>query len=292
MLFLFIEILPGKPEKPDTAKGVTRIETQTKPQIQPQTYPLTTPEEYIAQQELCPLGFPDFQNKEADKYRILVKTSFVIGHSGIRRQPLWVAYRVTDEYANLPKLGKRRFKADSELPEDERAFPSDYKDSGFDRVHLAPLASTRRPNNPKPDYESCLLSNISPQKPSLNQKIWRLLEEKVREWAKKNDVFVFTGTIFNKDNATLPSGRVMIPKAFFKIVYRRYGWIHTGWQNAEVLSFVMNQNAGYTEEDKKLTKFLKSVDEVEEITGFDFFIPLTDEIEDKIESHKPTEIWE
>jgi endonuclease G len=219
--------------------------------------------------------------------RVLSRVAFTIGHDGVKRQPRWVAYHIKSEYVGLPALGKRKFVPDPELPEEESAKKSDYENSGYDRGHMAPFASVRRKDDPRPEDESCYFSNICPQKPSLNRQIWSLLEERVRDWAKKyGEVWVVTGPIFGEDGKTLPSGRVAIPLSFYKIVARVDG------EKIELLSFILSQDATSTAEDKKFTKFLVSVDEVEKATGLDFMSELPDEVENVLEAKKPAEIWQ
>jgi endonuclease G len=231
--------------------------------------------------EDTPWGLP----KDGSSLHILTHIAFTIGYDSAKKEPRWVAYNIKSEYVGLPSLGKRNFKPDPDLPEEESAKDSDYKNSGYDRGHMAPFASVRRKNDPKPECESCYFSNICPQKPSLNRKIWELLEEKEREWAKKyGEVWVVTGPIFGENGQTLPSGRVAIPLSFYKIVARVDG------EKVELLSFILSQDATSTAEDKKFVKFLVSVDEVEKATGLDFMSELPDDIENVLEAQKPPTI--
>jgi DNA/RNA endonuclease G (NUC1) len=82
--------------------------------------------------EDAPWGLP----KDGTSICILHRTAFTIGHDGAKRQPLWVAYNIKSEYVGLPALGKRKFVPDPELPAEESAVDSDYRNSGYERGHI------------------------------------------------------------------------------------------------------------------------------------------------------------
>lgn len=214
----------------------------------------------------------------------LSKTAFVIGHDGEKRQPRWVAYWVSSETADLPGIGKRKFVPDPELPESENAKDSDYAKSGYDRGHMAPYASVRRKGNPLPECESCYFSNICPQKPSLNQGIWKALENKERMWAKRYEkVWITTGPIFGEDGNTVPSGRVAVPMSFYKIIMQAQDG------QLKALSYIIPQSV--TKQDRNLKCYLVSIDDIEKATGIDFFSELPDDVENKMEAEVPCVEW-
>ncbi len=226
--------------------------------------------------EFAPWGYPAAP-------KILRKTAFVVGYDPEKRIPLWVAYNVIRANARLPGLGERAFKPDPELPRDESAWDSDYKGSGYDRGHMAPFASVRRPGDPRPEIESCYFSNICPQRPTLNRKEWRLLEEQVRDWAVKyGEVWVIVGPILG-DDARTPSGRVALPTAFYMIVAKQ------GVGHPDVLAFVMSQDE--SSEDRQFERFLRSVDEVELLSSLDFLASLPDTVEDRVEAIRLQTVW-
>ena len=81
------------------------------------------------------------------------------------------------------------------------------------------------------------MANIVPQKPDLNRRIWRMLEERV---AKKyaidfEEVWIITGPVYDENREALKSG-VEIPDAFFKIIVDEVSG------NPRVLAFVIDQD--------------------------------------------------
>ncbi|KAJ1550699.1 nuclease, partial [Nowakowskiella sp. JEL0078] len=95
-----------------------------------------------------------------------------------------------------PDRLKAAFREDQELPKLFRSRISDYRDSGFDRGHLAPAADVTGGQDAM--NETFLLSNISPQVASgFNRGYWASLEHFVRDLTNTFDEFsVVTGPLY------------------------------------------------------------------------------------------------
>lgn len=163
---------------------------------------------------------PVLEGTAANKTRTLCKRSFAILHSGVARQPLWVAEALTRQQVELGLKTPRvdAFRPDTTVPADERSELEDYKKSGFDRGHMAPDADMP---SAAASSESFLLSNISPQAPRLNQNSWKTLETSVRRQTRGGLVYVLTGPLFiGNDIRTTRRGRkTLVPTHFFKAIY-------------------------------------------------------------------------
>ena len=220
-------------------------------------------------------------NHTGEPLLILTNKAYIVGYSEKRHDPLWVAYRF--DKAPIKKDYSRHsgFMVDDRTS--SRVKHADYTNSGFDRGHMAPSYGIAECYGDEAMVETYLMSNIAPQTPSLNQKIWRNLESTiVREYADEFEtVWVITGPIFDSKIERLDSG-VEIPDAFFKIVAdEKDGGVR-------MLGFIIPQNAepGYPP-----GYFLASIDEIEGQTGLDFFSLLTDELENLIELRKEELVW-
>jgi endonuclease G len=149
---------------------------------------------------------------------------------------------------------------------------SDYTKSGYDRGHLCPAADMGF--NPVAMSESFLMSNISPQIPDFNRGIWKELETTVRSWAiKEKNIDVVTGPVFKDNKGQIGQDKVLIPGYFFKVIYDKTG-------DPKMIAFLF-PNA---KSDRPLTDFAVTTDEVEKLTGYDFFSQLPDEIEINLEN--------
>jgi len=203
----------------------------------------------------------------------LVKHSYyALSYNEPNEQANWVYYVLTDSM--VLKGGEERtnkFKVDK-LVVTGSAKSSDYTKSGYDRGHLCPAADMDF--NPVAMDESFMMSNISPQEPDFNRGIWKELETTVREWAKnKHQIFVATGPIFNDIKGKIGEDEVTVPGYFYKIIYDPE-------PSPEMIAFVL-PNA---KSNRPLTDFAVSTDELERLTGLDFFSQLPDDVENNLES--------
>lgn len=154
------------------------------------------------------------------KSKVLCKRAFAIYHSGVARQPIWVAEALTREQIKLG-FGVGRvdnFHADLEIPKDQRSELADYAHSGYDRGHMAPDADmpSREAAN-----DAFALSNMSPQRAGLNRKSWAALEGALRRQTRGGTVYVVTGPLFigTRIATTHADKRVLVPTSFYKAAY-------------------------------------------------------------------------
>jgi len=81
-----------------------------------------------------------------------------------------------------------KIQSDKEVHRYFRAENLDYRGSGFDRGHLAAAANHKK--SPNVLQETFLLSNICPQHPGLNRKLWKSLENYTRSLAKVKSISI------------------------------------------------------------------------------------------------------
>jgi len=112
------------------------------------------------------------------------------------KTPAWTYERLTSkELAGTVNRSHFKFKEHEDIPEHLRATLADYRNSGFDRGHLAPAGDCKA-SEEKMD-ETFLLSNICPQNPQFNRGYWAKLEKFVRNLTKTSTVVhVVTGPLF------------------------------------------------------------------------------------------------
>ena len=147
----------------------------------------------------------------------------------------------------------------------------DYLKSGYDRGHLAPAADMKLSKLSM--SESFYMSNVSPQKHSFNAGAWLKLEKLVRAWAKISELYITTGGVLNsKYLKTIGNNNVSVPEEFYKIIYDP--------RNQKIIAFLMaNEKL-----DLPIEKYIVTVDEIESLTGIDFYHQLDDVLEEKLES--------
>lgn len=198
---------------------------------------------------------------------------YTLSYSEKDEQAEWVAYKLTPaSFTNIKRADN--FREDSSVTTGSATL-DDYKNSGYDRGHLAPAADMSI--NSTAMSESFFMSNMSPQVASFNRGIWKNLETQVRIWAKSNDsLYVVLGPILDHPIKTIGTNKVTVPRAYYKtIVIFKNG-------NINGIAFLMpNEKSA-----KTISFFATSIDDVEALTGIDFYHNLAITIQSKIEANK------
>ena len=204
---------------------------------------------------------------------------YAISYSEANRQAEWVAYALTPSSINGPQERTDDFKIDPKVKKNPVG-SGDYSGSGYDRGHLCPAADKKL--NLTAMSETFYMSNMSPQNPSFNRGIWETLESRVRIWAmEKNGVYVFTGPILKNICGSIKNGTISVPCSYYKIIFKDNG-------NEKIAIALVLNNQGSS---ASLKSFVTSIDNIESLTGIDFFSSLSDDIENKMESTINTASW-
>lgn len=219
---------------------------------------------------------------ESTSGEIIRHKGFALSYNEEHEQAEWTAHELTKE--NLEKDWAKR--NDNFLPDAKVATgsstPDDYRRSGYDRGHLVPAADMAwdEPSMAETFY----MSNISPQAGNFNKGIWRELEELTRNWAKRFDqLYVITGPVLSLEpKGTIGENEVSIPAAYFKVLLDYEG------PDKKAIAFVIPNEVSY----EPLFKFATSIDEVEELTGLEFFPDMLEgEEETALEASFNKDLW-
>lgn len=167
---------------------------------------------------------------------------------------------------------------------------------GYDRGHMLPQAS--RYNNYEPNRMTYYGTNMMPQNSTLNRNIWATLEGKVRGWGglqTYDTLYVVTGAAFKStktiDNA---NGPIAVPSHCWKVLLRQ-----RGNQNRQISQFKADELKAigfvFTNDDAgaatSIESAVRSVKEIEELTGFKFFRNLDPAVADAVKSQKNLADW-
>lgn len=212
--------------------------------------------------------------------QILKRTGYVASYNKTTLLPNWVAWHLTAERTEgSAKRSGVDFAEDTEVPE-PRATDWDYYNSGYDRGHMCPAADNKW--SKKAMEESFLFTNMCPQNGNLNRGDWNEMEMACRKWAKKyGDLYIVCGPILYKGkHKTIGKNKVVVPEAFFKVVLR------TG-DDPQAIGFIYKNTSGNRPKDS----YVNTVDEVERITGIDFFPSLPDDVEKNVEATADIANW-
>ncbi len=200
----------------------------------------------------------------------------------------WVAHIITPDVVNGNEGRTNDFRTDPLVKTgsaDEKDYFTKtkvdqgykYEGYGYDRGHLAPSADFRW--SQKALSESYLYSNMTPQLADFNRISWAKLEDMMRNYILRNpttQLYMVTGPVLTNDLPKIPQAvnKVSIPKWHYKIA--------VDLKNKRAVSFLMENKKA----ENSLGTYATTIDEIEKITGIDFFASLADSIENKLEAQK------
>ena len=210
---------------------------------------------------------------------ILQRKGYVVSYNSELKIPNWVAWHLTADHADGDVKRFSSYLEDEDVP-CPKATPEDYKGSGWSHGHMCPAGDNKW--NKMAMMESNLLTNICPQDRGLNSGVWNKIEQDCRRWAKKyGSVYIVCGPVLlNKEHETIGRNKVVVPEAFFKVILCMQG-------TPKGIGFIIRNNDG----KKKRDYFINTIDDVERITGINFFPALPDEIENKVEANSDINDW-
>ena len=236
----------------------------------------TTTTEYVdaSIRSLEKVKIPEEQDEILKDY-----TGFTVSFNPRHRIPNYVAWDLTRDKANGQEPRKSDFHPDADV----YGCPSlsDYRNSGFDRGHMAPAADMKW--SPQAMYDSHALTNMCPQDNSINTGRWNSIEKLERKWALRDSVLVIVAGPVLTDVLPRSIGKnVSVPERFFKVMLAPYA------NPPRAIGFIVPNHPT----SDGIQQMAVSVDEVEAITGYDFFAELPDEIENIIESECNFNLWQ
>ena len=207
----------------------------------------------------APFGMPQAQGVAP-----ICRAAYLVGYDAPAKLPKFVIYELLPQNALGCVARTNAFVADKSVA--NGATPNDYAGTGYDKGHMAPDGDLSF--NTQVEFESFLMTNMSPQAGSLNRGIWKLLETSVRGWAVQlNQPYtVYVGGIYDPNDKKIGAG-VVVPHAFYKIVINDATGQAAGWLFPHV--------APYPNLGNDLTKFRTPISQIEAQANVRFAFPPT-----------------
>ena len=246
--------------------------------VQQRTPLLSSPSQPVASNSLLYVAVPRDMSNE-----VLTNEVMTVYFNSRYHIPNCVIYELTETEVTIsdsPGAEKRK-NYDYDKNPATRNSPEkwDYRGSGYDRGHMAPAMDMKWSSQ---GMRQCFyMTNMCPQDHDLNGGAWRLLEERIHRWGKRDKrLIIATGPIMGKNMKTTGSScAVAIPEGFYKVVYAP--------EQGRAIGFIYpNEPVSGSFKKRAVT-----VDEVERLTGLDFFPSLPDNIENALESHADVDQW-
>jgi competence protein ComEC len=266
-------------------------------------------------QQLKDLGPLDFPDHDHEKYKVepAEHTEFLGAYvasfdledadTGVEDGPAllglpsWVSYQLNAGSSIGAASEPSSWIAVPDLPNDVDSPTDDsYKGSCYSRGHMCMRDHAHRLGSDA-NYNTFCVINACPQKQRFNAGHWLGLEYLCGIWADEyEEIWITCGPIFDEGRIVDQIGgkeevRVAIPHHFFKIVSREND---ADPNQPHVLAFIYPHAEILN--DRKPTvdhsKFLVSVNEIEERTGLNFFSNLPSSDQESIEQQAQNETWE
>ena len=213
--------------------------------------------------------------------RVLDRGEFLIGWSDTLKHPVWCAYHVlrdaTHENADRPGFTK-----DKSVP--LAPAPDAYTKSGYDRGHMVPNHAIVTRYGQDAQKKTFRMSNIAPQSPALNRGVWRDVEHRIADlWtARYGEIWVIVGCISPHRGETLSGSNVDVPESYYQVIIAQEG------MDVRVLALLFDQSVDWK---AWAARHIVTIDELEELSGLDFFPELPSFIQQPIEADRPNRLW-
>jgi endonuclease G len=241
---------------------------------------------YLYRAQLFTYGGLPVTQENGPQFKILINTGYAVGYSEELKNPVWAVYRLGNKSNDSVQEWERPWSFFVDTRTDSKVTHDDYTSSGYDRGHMIPNAAMLEQYGQMAQLETFLMSNICPQKPALNRGIWKNIEAKIGNEISQDDttnkqvygVYVITGPIFKKNPPDRLESGVAIPEEFYKIIAFQKGYFGT----MKAVSFIFPQEP----ETNNFMDYVTTIDEIEKLTGLEFFPKLSVIKQRNLESKK------
>jgi endonuclease G len=205
----------------------------------------------------APYGFPQTGGATP-----ICRQAYLVGYDTVAKLPKFVTYELAPQNALGCVARTNAFAADQSVQ--GGAVPGDYVATNYDKGHMAPDGDLSW--DPQVEYESFLMTNMSPQAGSLNRGIWKLLETSVRGWSvQRNQSYtIYVGGIYGATDRKIGNG-VIVPHGFYKIVINNQTNEVAGWSFPHVPPY---PNLG-----NDLRPFRKPIADIQKEAGVKYAFP-------------------
>lgn len=191
----------------------------------------------------------------------------------------WVAYKMSNATVNKETDIKGKYLPDPEITT-RSADKKDYKGGGYVMAQLCNYLDVMHIDGAV--EETFYMSNIAAMKQTFYQHIWLKTDDLIRLWiADKGEFIIYSGVV-TKDApfGTFGKNKVSIPKNFYKVVYDA--------KNQEAIAFKFKNGMS----SGTLKSYTMSVEELQEITGIDYFPNMNEEAKKKLISKVNYDFWD
>lgn len=167
----------------------------------------------------CDQFFPNGKELVVPNTVVLCSSFFATVYDDVNNATVFSTEIVQARLVKTPRTDD--FRADKRISDSPT--PADYTNSGYDRGHMVPAANS---DEPKEMSDTFLMTNMTPQLPSVNRVAWKNLEERVRSLPFK---WVITGAYYGPAikcgvaTKCIGKNKVPVPDMLYKVVFFESG---------------------------------------------------------------------
>ena len=304
----------GTSEAPSTGSGTAESNealrepqgpqtVQEQQQVAGQNKNISSQASDLGHSENTPLYFGNptdaLADTSLDTNYLMTKPQYTLSYNTSTLCPNWVAWHLDSE--NMGEADRSDdFRPDTELPSGwygVKKADYQYNKYGFDRGHVCPSAD--RTTTKEDNSMTFLMTNMVPQTPDNNRVIWMHFENFERQLVTEgNEVYIIAGPYgtggtsqkgtFDNIPITLKSGETLymnVPAYTWKVLIAipsGEGDVERIGETATAIAINVPNQMGM-QKTGDWEQFLCSIDDIEELTGYDFFELLPDDVEDVLE---------
>ena len=226
---------------------------------------------------------------------LMEKPEFALSYNRDLGRPNWVSWHLSSEWTGtLARVDT--FRADPAVsPDWYRVQAFDFSGSGFDRGHMVPNADRDKQTSVPINQATFLMTNMVAQAPGNNQGPWADLEEHLRTFTDAgSEIYIVAGpegtggkgtSSGDVPTMTIANGHVAVPANTWKVALvlpMGGNDVSRVTCSTRTIAVIMPNVDSIREIDWQT--YLTSVDEVEELTGYDLFANLPDAVEYCVEA--------
>lgn len=220
---------------------------------------------------------------------LLEREEYVMSYSRDKGTANWVSWHLDEAWlGSAPRQDD--FRADSSLPAGwYQVSATDYQYSGFDRGHMCPSAD--RTLSVDDNSNTFFMTNMIPQAPNNNRIGWASLESYCRSMLSGGyEIYIISGGYgIGGDGSAgaadyIANGNVQVPSHTWKVIMILPDGdddVNRVTTSTQVIAVDMPNSQSVSSD---WTLYQTSVDQIEAVTGYDFFDLVPDNIENVIEA--------
>lgn len=161
----------------------------------------------------CDQFFPNGKEIVVPNTKVLCNSFYAIVYDDANNANVFSTEVAQARAVKVPR--KDDFRGDKRIA--DTPVPEDYTNSGYDRGHMVPAANA---DDPIEMSDTFLMTNMTPQLPSVNRIAWKNLEERVRSVPFK---WVVTGAHYGPNPKTIGKAKVPVPIFLYKVAFFESG---------------------------------------------------------------------